>query len=69
MKKPYQYISAIRIACVSEDSRVLSELIELIQKDAIMLAFQNTTEIFNMEAIQGCDGMTNDIIYELLIKE
>lgn len=38
-------------------------------KECVMYSFQNTTEYFNMEAIQGEDGMTNDVIYAKLISK
>lgn len=40
--------------------------LEQLVKDAIMYSFQNTSEDFNMETIQGDAEMTNDIIYEML---
>jgi len=43
-----------------------SDLEDLV-RDAIMYSFQNTTEDFNMESIQGNAEMSNDAIYEKLI--
>lgn len=67
MKTAKTYISAIRIATLSETPNPLIELVKLIQKDAIMWAFKNTTEDFNMESLEGED-ITNDQIYERSIK-
>jgi len=67
MKNAVSYIALLRHANLSETPKELIEAIELIQKDAIMWAFQNTTENFNMDSIQG-EEISNEEIYQKLIK-
>lgn len=67
MKNATTYIAGIRMANLSETPKQLIEMIELIQKDAIMQSFKNTSEDFNMEALQGISDMSNDEIYKKLI--
>lgn len=63
MKHPQQNIDK---ACTDNIWIGKKSDLEKLVKDAIMYSFQNTTEDFNMESIQGLDYMTNDVIYKRL---
>lgn len=66
MKHPNEYIAMLRTANLQETPSELISCIKLIQQQTVMHSFQNTTEDFNMESIQGEDEMTNDEIYRRL---
>jgi len=65
MKDPKYYFPLIGAAI--GDGEALTEVIRSIQKDAVISGFQNTSEEFNIEAIQGNDNWHNEAIYQKLM--
>lgn len=68
MKYPNYYLKDLMMALACNDRQSFTDIIRRIQDDAAMEGFQNTTEEFNMEAIQGNEDFPNNKILEILQK-